>query len=156
VPELLANLANWKADNPAEAYRISLRNLRIGVNRHGRKKAQPEEPQRLPRTPKGKAAKLHKSRASRDASKRRWAAMSEDEKAVVAARIAGSVKARHAAKTPEERAAHEEQLAAARQRIDHNVRKARQKEALAAYWTPERRKAFGDKVRARRQAESTK
>lgn len=152
VPELLAQLVAWRDSNPAAAYRASVRNLRIGVNRHGRKKPEPSEPQRLPRKPKGAAAKLHKSRASRDAAKRHWAEMDADKKIDITSRISAAVTDMHASKTDAERAAHDAQLAEARKRIDHTVRKARQKEALKAYWTPERRAEFGARVRARNAA----
>lgn len=150
VPELVARLAAWRDDNPTAAYKIAMRSLRIGVNRHGRKKPEPSEPQRLPRTPKGPAAKRHKAIASREAAKRHWAGMDADTKTEVTARISASVTEFHASKTSAEREAHEAQLAEARKHIDHNVRKARQKVALEAYWTPERRAAFGEQVKARR------
>jgi hypothetical protein len=155
VPELLANLAEWRGANPVEAYRSSRRNLRIGVNRSDRKKPQPDEPQRLPRKPKGAAAKLHKSRASRAAAKRHWSEMDPEKRAEIHARISASLKARNAAKTETERAAGAAQLAEARKRIDHTVRKARQKTALAEYWTPERREEFGRVVRNRRKKGGT-
>lgn len=141
-------LTNWRRDNPTEAHRLALRALRIGANKTGRK-SKPVDG-RIPREPKGKAAKLHKSRASRDAAKRHWAEMPADKKADITARISASVAKAHAQKTPAEVAAHAAQLAKARENIDHGVRKARQKEALASYWTPERRAAFGAKVKARR------
>lgn len=149
VPELLASLAKWRAENPTKAYRISMRNLRVGANRNGRKKPTPDKPQRIPRKPNGSAAKLHKSRASRDAAKRHWAEMTPEKRAEISARISASVKARYAAKTEAERAAHAAQLAEARRHIDHNVRKARQRAALEKYWTPERCRAFGEEVKKR-------
>lgn len=156
VPELVARLAAWREDNPAKAYRASMRNLRIGVNRHGRKKPKSVEHQRLPRTPKSAAAKLHKSMASREAAKRHWSEMDQASKTEITSRIAASVRRAYAGKTDAERAAHEAQLAKARERIDHGVRKARQREALEAYWTPERRAEFGARVRARNAARKAK
>lgn len=141
-------LPNWRRDNPTEAHRLALRALRIGANKTGCK-SKPVAG-RIPREPKGKAAKLHKSRASRDAAKRHWAEMPADKKADITARISASVAKVHAQKTPSEVAAHVAQLAKARESIDHNVRKTRQQEALKAYWTPERRAAFGAEVKARR------
>lgn len=152
VPELIDNLSRWRLENPAASYRVSLRNLRVGANKTGRRKATPTEPQRLPRKPNGKAAKFHKSKASREAAKRHWAEMPTDKKAAITNRISRSAKANHQHKTPEERDAHNAQLAEARKHIDHVVRKARQKEALQVYWTPERRAAFGARVRARNTA----
>lgn len=156
VPGLIAQLAAWREDNPAKAYRVSRRNLRIGVKRRDRKKLKSSEPQRLPRTPKGAAAKLHKSIASREAAKRHWAAMDPATKAEITSRISASVTKAHAAKTEDERLAHNAQLAEARRSIDHTVRKARQKEALTAYWTPERRAEFGERARARNTARKAK
>lgn len=148
VSELAANLAQWRADNPVEAYKISRRNLRK------RSKGAPREGRggRLPRTPKGAAAKLHKRRASREAAVKHWANMALDKKTEVQGRISASVKKMHEGKSAAARATHSAQLAQARQCIDHELRKARQKEALAAYWTPERRAEFGAKVRARNTA----
>lgn len=147
IPELVARLAAWRDANPKAARRISMRNLRIGLKKSGGRKL--AEPQRLPRKPKGAAAKLHKSRASRDAAKRHWAGMDINKKNDITSRISNSVAEMHAAKSEQERAAHNAQLAEARKSIDHTVRKARQKEALEAYWTPERRAEFGARVRAR-------
>lgn len=147
-------LAAWREDNPKKAYLISLRNLRIGRNKSGRREKPPAKPQRLPRKPKGPAAKLHKSIASREAAKRHWAEMNPATKAEIVTRIAASLTDAHAAKTEEERQRHNAQLAEARKSIDHEFRKARQKEALTAYWTPERRTEFGAKVKARRAAKS--
>ncbi len=151
VPELLETLARWREENPTKSYLIAMRNLRIGANKAGRKKAY-AEPQRLPRKPNGKAAKFHKSIASREAAKKHWAEMPEDVKEAIAAKISQRLKAHHELKDPQARAAHDRQLSEARKAIDHTVRKARQKEALVAYWTPERRAAFGAKVRARNAA----
>lgn len=154
VPELVANLASWREDNPAQAYRNAMRGLRIGANRNGRRRPEPLEAQRLPRKPKGSAAKLHKSRASREAAKRHWSSMPEDKKAAIAAKISASLKARHAEKTEAEREKHNLKLAEARKNIDHDVRKTRQKEALANYWTETRRKEFGDQVRRRKKGKN--
>lgn len=151
--KVLAALADWREANPAEAYKVSRRNLRIGVNRRGRKKPKPDEPQRLPRTPKGPAAKLHKKRAARDAAKRHWAEMDPAKRAAIAAKIAATMRAKHAAMSEAEKAAHLAQLAEARKRIDHDVRKDRQQAALVRYWGPERRREFGEKVKARRAAD---
>lgn len=143
----LKSLAEWRAENPVKAYKHAMRALRIG--QRGRKTEDTEEPQRLPRKPKGPAAKFHKSKASARAAVRHWSEMGAERKAEIHGRISASVAKGHAEKTPEERAAHEAQLAEARKSIDHTVRKARQKEGLAAYWTPERRAAFGESVRRR-------
>lgn len=138
----------WRDQNPAKAYHISMRNLRIGANRHNQRRPASPVPARLPRKPKGPAAVFHKKRASREAAKRHWAEMDPGVKSEVHARIAQSVTKAHAAKSPEEKAAHAAQLAEARKSIDHDVRKARQAEALARYWTPERRAEIGAKRRA--------
>lgn len=151
VPDLVANLAEWRSKNPTASYKNAMRALRVGTNRSGRKKPNTAEG-RLPRTPNGPAAKLHKSIASREAAKRHWSGMDPDKKSDIKTRIAASVAENHAAKSAEEREAHAEQLAQARGRIDHTHRKARQKEALQEYWTPERRAEFGAKVKARNAA----
>lgn len=149
VPEILEVLADWRRKNPVLVYKNSTRALRIGASKHGRKKLENPEPKRLPRTPKGKAAKLHKSIKSREAAKRKWANLTEDERTELCSRISKTVSEVHSRKTAEEKTAHALQLAEARKSVDHTVRKARQAEALKEYWTPERRAAFGEKVKKR-------
>lgn len=132
---MAASGARWRAENPREAYKNAMRALRMGR----RAKHVAKEEGRLPRKPKSKAAKLHKSRASAEAARRHWASMDETTKKEIQTRISQALARNHAEKTAEERSAHRAQLAKARERIDHTVRKTRQKEALASYWTPERR-----------------
>lgn len=148
--KVLGALAGWRAANPAKAYLIALRAVRISANRN-RKNPKPEAG-RIPRVPKGKAAKFHRKIASREAAKKQWATMDPSKKAEVHKRISAALTEHHARKSEADRAEHDRRLAAARLKIDHAVRKARQAEGLKAYWTPERRKAFGDKVRARNAA----
>jgi len=78
-------------------------------------------------------------------AKRQWAARTKADKEAVGQKIAQSLKARHAARTPEQVAVEEARLAKARESIDHTYRKQRQKEAVQAYWTPERRAEFSAK-----------
>jgi len=144
-------LSAWRKDNPAKAYKASMRALRIGMARTGRRRPD-EGPKRIPRKRKGAAAKLHGRIASREAAKQHWAAMAPEKRAAIAAKISATIKARHAAMSEAERAVHLAQLAEARKHIDHDVRKERQQAALVRYWGPERRKEFGQKVRARNAA----
>ena len=141
-------LEAWRKHNPAKAYKLSMRGLRIGANRTGRRKPQ-VGPERLPRKAKGPAAKLHKKLASREAAKRHWADMPPEKRAEISAKIAAATRARHAAMTDAQRDAHLAQLAEARKHIDHDVRRDRQQAALARYWGPERRREFGLKQKAR-------
>jgi len=142
-----ALLVAWRAKNKEAVYRAAMRALRIGGSR---RKPRPEV--RIERARKGPAARFHKSNASRRAAKKQWAERAPEVKAEIGGRISESVAKMHAAKTLEQKAAHAAQLAKARQSIDHTIRKARQKEALEAYWTPERRAELSAKVRARRAA----
>jgi len=144
-------LEAWRLENPAKAYRTSMRNLRIGANRHGRRKPS-TEPARVPRTKGGAAAKLHRKIASREAAKRQWAGMDPDKKARVHEAISKSLTDHYVSMSDTERAAHAAQLAEARKSIDHDYRKAQQKLGLKAYWTEERRAEFGRKVKARNAA----
>lgn len=75
----------------------------------------------------------------RSSAKRQWAAYTEEDKKRLNEKIAKSLKTRNAGRTSEQRAVEEARLAKARENIDHSYRKQRQKEALKAYWTPERR-----------------
>ena len=81
---------------------------------------------------------------------RQWAARTEADKEAVRQKIAQSLKARNASRTPEQIVAEETQLAKARESINHTYRKQRQKEALQAYWTPERRAEFSAKRKSSR------
>lgn len=137
----------WRKGNPAKAYKNALRALRIGQRSRNKKTSGASG--RLPRKPKGLAARKMKSMRSRAAAKRHWANMPEDKKANIHARIAKAVTQHHESMTPVERRRHSAQLAEARKNIDHSLRKKNQKIAIAAYWTPERRAAFGAAVRAR-------
>jgi hypothetical protein len=154
-------LDKWRRDNPKEAYKHARRALRIALRTPGNKShpGRSEEWKRAhgDRVRNGiaaapKSVKLCKKRNSRKAAIAQWAARSDAEKSKLSADISASVARHHANKTPNERRAHESQLAQARKNIDHTFRKARQKAALKAYWTPERRAAFGEKVRARNAA----
>lgn len=148
--EALSSLAKkWRAANPTKAYKMSMRSLRIGRN-SGKIKTKTEIAQRLPRKAKSPSAKKARSMRSREAAKRHWAGMPADKKSVVCGKISKKLAQHHAGMDDAERKKHETQLSEARKRIDHSLRKRRQKEALAAYWTPERRAEFGERVKARR------
>lgn len=145
--------AKWRSENPKRAYKAARRAMRIATKvnheRRGITKRGPELPQRLKPKIGGTAAKKHRSRNSAAAARRQWAEMAPGKKAAVHEKISAAHSARNAAKTPEERASHEAQLAEARKSIDHSIRKARQKEAVQEYWTPERRAEFSAKRKAR-------
>lgn len=150
----LAALARqWRSANPAKAYKMSVRSLRIGRN-SGKIKTKNETSQRLRRKTKSPSAKKARSMRSREAAKQHWAKMPADKKNTVCGKISKSLAQHHAGMSRAERKKHETQLSEARKSIDHALRKKRQKEALVAYWTPERRAEFGERVRARRRGEN--
>lgn len=82
-----------------------------------------------------------------------WARRDQTERDRVGRAISTAMLAHHASLDADARAGLCSQLAEARTCIDHDVRKARQKEGLAAYWTPERRREVGSVRRDRRMAE---
>ena len=150
---LSALAKQWRVDNPAKAYRNSARASRIARNNR-KTKTKNKENERLARKPKSPSAKKARSIRSREAAKRHWANMPAEKKNTVHSKISKSVAQHHANMSRSERKKHEAQLSEARKNIDHTLRKKRQKEAMAAYWTPERRAAFGARVRARRKGGS--
>lgn len=136
-------LKEWQRANPYRAYCIQRRATRIaakkntvnGVNEAKRRSKPPN--------------KMQASRRRKKATAAVWASRSPEEKKVIAEKIADTITEIHASKTDAEREAHSRQLSEARKHINHDVRKARQKEALAAYWTPERRAAHSERMRER-------
>ena len=146
----------WRAENARESYYIGYRNVRLARRAQG----VPRGVQRDHRFSKecGRlwtdSAKVGNARAAlgrSDRAREQWATMCVDKKRQVHQKIAERALKRNAEKTPEERALHAQQLAEARKGINHDLRKARQKTALIAYWTPERRAAKAEFMRQRHQ-----
>lgn len=160
--KMLADLAlEWRKANPKAAYKSSLRALRLAAASDKNKRKAPRpwtEEQRAAQSQRLLEAfqnrppskKLRAKRMAKVRAEKQWAARDERKRQAIAEKISASITEHHGRKTPEERAAHNMQLADARSHIDHDFRKKRQKEALALYWTPERRAAFGAEVRRRR------
>lgn len=160
--KMLADLAlEWRKANPKTAYKSSLRALRLAAASRKNTRQTPHlwtEEQRAAQSQRLLAAfqnrppskKLRAKRMAKVRAEKQWAARDERKRQSIAEKIAAAITEHHERKTPEERAAHNMQLADARSHIDHDFRKRRQKEALASYWTPERRAAFGAEVRRRR------
>ncbi len=175
--EMAKQALAWRAENPREAYYLSRRNARCAQRKNR------ESPQMGPREPLTEAQRekvgagvrfafqqwtpakwKRKSMTSRQAATEVWAGRDESERQAIGDKISGAHKTRYGRMTPEEKAKHDAQLAEARKSIDHEVRKARQREAVSkpwtperyakqqAYWTPERRAAQGAKIRARNAA----
>lgn len=162
LADMTAQAAAWRAENPDRAKEISRRNALIaaekarGVKRGPRDWVPPAEwrekmgvSQRRrweKATPEEREKKSHTSRrAAADV----WARRTDCERAAIGQAISERLKEANALLTPDEKAAREAQLAAARKNIDHDLRKRRQREALAAYWTPERRAEASAKRRKR-------
>lgn len=141
--------AEWRKSNPRDVYRQAYRASRIA----GR--GQPKLDPRFDEATGRLAIKSRKVMAARMSYIRRgirtW--HDSDNRQEIHSRIAEGVRAHHAAKTPEAREAHAAQLAKARKNIDHDKRKSRQREALAVYWTPERRAAKSAEMKAIRAKE---
>ena len=70
---------------------------------------------------------------------RMWGNMTPENRVEHGKNVSRGQKAAYKNMPLEDKAVHDAQLAEARKNIDHTVRKTWQKEALAAYWTPERR-----------------
>lgn len=152
--------AQWRKDNPKKAHYLARRASRIAAkkargtpraksvlhSREARDKMAKSQRERWASAPK--SVKKKKSLTSKRATTEVWASRDESTRRAIAEKIGATMRASHANRTDSERAAHETQLAAARQKIDHDYRKARQKEALRAYWTPERRAEKAEKMRA--------
>ena len=136
-------LREWQRANPYKAYCIQRRATRMAAKKNTVKGV--NEAKRKAKPPN----KMQASRRRKAATAAVWSARSQEEKEVIAEKISDTLTEIHANKTDAEREAHNRQLSEARKHIDHDVRKARQKEALAAYWTPERRAAHSERMRER-------
>jgi len=148
---LQAAQKTWRANNPKEVYAIAHRASRM---------ASPGCMRRTERTqfgrmyiPSEKVRRARQAYAYKTMTKKRWAQLSKDEKATVAGKISQSVAEHHRNLSQSEKAEVDDQLAKARDNIDHDYRKRRQKEALQAYWTPERRAQKSAEMKAKRAAE---
>ena len=147
TPEMLAAktaaLKNWQKANPKEAYRIQRR-----ATRSAAAKATTTGENAAKRANKA-PNKMQSIKRRKQAVKKVWAERTEDQRKEVSEKIAEGVAASYAGLDVETRRSREEQLAEARQKIDHTLRKKNQKKALAAYWTPERRAAHSLRMKAR-------
>jgi group I intron endonuclease len=76
-----------------------------------------------------------------------WANRDINSKREVSKKISESLTKQYSTNV-EMKSRNESQLINARKNIDHALRKRRQKEALIAYWTPERKKEVSEKRRA--------
>ena len=136
IAKRLEGLKKWQAAHPREAYKIQRRATRC--SRRGRQKIIDKAPN-----------KMQSIRRRKNAVKKVWANRTEQQKKELAEKIRQGVLRANARKSKEEKAANIAQLKEARKKINHEYRKKRQKEALEEYWTEEKRKEFGNKVRAR-------
>lgn len=154
-----SRVAEWRKHNPREAYYASMRALRLA--RQSRKPRTPQNSRssaargaaasalRAFWTLEHRALRKRKSIKARKAAAKTWALRSSSEKAKLGAKISEGLRVFNQNADEAVLQERREQLANARKNIDHEVRKARQSQALQAYWTPERRKAYGLKVKAR-------
>ncbi len=141
LENMKAHLAEWRKNNPKEAYIIQRRATRCAARENTTTGV--KTMQKANKAPN----RMQSIRRRKNAVAKVWRERSPEEIEIVGSKISAGVKKAHESKTPEERKAHEQQLAKARKNIDHNVRKTNQKEALKNYWTEERRKAFGESVK---------
>jgi len=146
----------WRDNNPEKAYRTSRRALRIAAKSTAPRKKHEftdEQREKMSRAQKERWAnapasvKKRKSMTSRKATAEVWASRSLLEKETVAAKISTTLKKRNRDKTEQQLQQSSTQLAEARKHINHDKRKQRQKEGIAAYWTPERRAEKAIKMR---------
>lgn len=151
----------WRLANPELSLAISLRNrekatarsielAKVGL----RKKPKPASAATRAKMGASQRASWTPERRKKTGTRSRkdvtavWARRTPEEKAAIGAKISAAMKAHHAGKTEEERQNDLDRLAGIRPLIDHTLRKRRQKEAIVAYWTPERRAEFSAKRKA--------
>jgi hypothetical protein len=92
----------------------------------------------------------------REATRRHWGNMSEEEIAKRKEAISQSKLIFWEKISEAEKKIKLDQLDQARHNVDHKKRKQNQKVGLANYWTPERRKEYGEKVRERNRLKKQK
>ena len=140
-PTLAAAGVKWREENPKQAWKNTYRALRIA-----RQALVGDNSRTWTEAQKLAASELHLKRwaeappsvrkkrsiTAKSAAKKQWASRTPEQKAAVAAKISATMKAKNAARTPEQKAADDAQLAKARVRIDHDVRRANQQAAFAA------------------------
>ena len=154
----LAQLAiAWRKANPKQAHRNGRRAIRIASKASVPRSATPlwtdaaraklSAALRSYWTSAPPSVRKRKSIYMRRFATAQWAARDTAQRDAVAAKISESNRRFNAALAPEEKAVRDAQLAEARKNIDHAKRKANQKAALAAYWTPERRAAKAEQGR---------
>jgi hypothetical protein len=164
VAIIAVRAAQWRAANPDKAAEIQRLASRVaaekgrGVKRGPSKTPLPPswfEKQTFSQRMRWVFADPEQWAEKRETSRRTAAALwnrrTAEERRDVGQRISAALKTRNAAASPEEVASRNTQLAQARKNIDHDLRKRRQKAALQAYWTPERR-AEASRVRRERAA----
>ena len=144
----LANMTAWAENNPE----AMLACRRAALKRaHAAIAADPAD--FLAKLSKGVRASFQNNPARREqrreAATALWAARTVSDRDTVRAAIATGQRAFHAGLSLEEKAACDLRLAQARKSINHDIRKQKQKEALALYWTPERRAAKAEEMRAK-------
>lgn len=138
--------AKWRELNPRKMYQQAYRASRIA--RRGHEKRDPRFDEATGRLAI-KSSKIVSARMSYNRKGiRSW--HDSESRGEIHRRISMGVKAYHAAKAPEAKKAHAAQLAKARGHIDQEKRKARQREAMKAYWTSERRAERSAAMKARK------
>lgn len=157
LPELSAAAAQWRADNPKEAWKAQNRATRAAARENrgkpGKSVQQPDTPEKISKgvrafwanaTP---AMRKRKRIQTRESVTKVWAERAPETRKEVAAKISTSVLEVHANRTPEETAQHEAQLAQARQAIDRSKQGPAASKGLKQYWVdlkadPERYAAY--------------
>jgi predicted GIY-YIG superfamily endonuclease len=153
----------WREANPEEARALALRGVTAAVARVAELRASGWRPpkQVVSEASRAKMAASQRARWTPELRRERgekaavyvkaaWAAKSDEQKQDIGKKIGAKALANYAAMPAEEKAARDAQLKAARAGVDEAKRKARQKEGIAAYWTPERRAEQGERTRQRR------
>lgn len=148
----------FRRENPREAYKIQARAVRcakkVSVGRPSPTKGttgefhHSEESIEKMRVSRKQEYKRHAYRKKVSMGvKESWAKMGEPEKNKRRKNISTGLKNKNASLTEEEIIVRERQLSEARNNIDHEYRKSRQREALVRYWTPERREEKAEFMR---------
>lgn len=137
----------WAKNNPERAYLVSINALEKGRQKIA------DEPEwfreRLSAGIKKSFENPERLAAHVEMVKQVWRDRSPEEKRAISDKISKAKLKYHAeSETEEDRKKRLTQLSEARKSIDHDLRKRRQKEALIAYWTPERRAEFSARRKA--------
>ncbi|MDE1906812.1 MAG: GIY-YIG nuclease family protein [Rhodospirillales bacterium] len=143
IIKLRSGLLEWQSKNP-EVYARQKREAGISLSKYFVKHLAEIQPKVTAGVKKyfenPQAIEAHSKRVAAT-----WASYSEEDRQGRIAAAAQGHKEHYAKMDSETKEERDKQLADARKNIDHEKRKRNQKIAMQNYWTPERKKEFGEK-----------